>query len=72
MSEPTTQPTPIVMLNEDEKRRWFDERMAKGYAFTFEKAHVPGATYSDGTPEKERNVAVVCNETGERFRFIWG
>lgn len=62
----------LVMLNEEEKKKWFDKRMKKGYSFTFEKAHVPGATYDDGTPEKERNVAVICVETGERLRFLWG
>ncbi len=60
------------MLNEAEKKRWMSERMAKGYSFTYQKAHVPGATYDDGTPERERNVAVRCIETGEVLRFLWG
>lgn len=62
----------LQMLNAQAKSQWMDERMAKGYSFTYEKANVPGATYSDGTPEQERNIAVVCIETGERFKFLWG
>ncbi|MES2367154.1 MAG: hypothetical protein V4563_14855 [Pseudomonadota bacterium] len=60
------------MLNESEKKRWFDERMAKGYSFVFKRARVPGATFSDGKPEPIRNVAVRCVETNEWFEFKWG
>ncbi len=60
------------MLNEELKAKWMDKRMAKGYSFVYRKEHVPGGTYSDGTPEKERNVEVRCVETGEQFKFIWG
>jgi hypothetical protein len=61
----------MKMLNEEAKAIWMNDRMAKGYSFVYEKAHIPGETYSDGTPEKERNVAVTCVETGERFKFLW-
>ena len=62
----------LVMLNLAVKNKWMQERMDKGYSFVYTKGQVPGAKYDDGTPERERNVAVECIETGERFKFLWG
>lgn len=62
----------LVMLNEAEKRKWMQQRMDKGFSFVYTKGHVPGATYEDGTPEKERNIMVECIETGDKFKFLWG
>jgi len=62
----------LVLLNAGEKQSWMQARMDKGFSFVYRKAHVPGATYRDGTPERERNVEVECIETGEVFRFLWG
>jgi hypothetical protein len=62
----------LIMINKSEKSKWMDERMAKGYSFTYTKGIVPGGCYSDGTPEKHgRNVSVTCVEDGCVFNFDW-
>jgi hypothetical protein len=62
----------LKLLNKGQVDTWRRPLMLKRYSFTYTKGHVDGATYSDGTPVAEMNVAVTCLETGESMKLLWG
>ena len=54
----------LNMINWEEKSKWMQERMDKGYSFTYHKGEIEG--YSG-----KINIGVSCDETEEFFCFIW-
>ena len=50
------------MKNRKAKEEWMNDRMAKGYSFTYYKGLVKGV---------RMNIGVKCIETGEQFYFDW-
>lgn len=50
------------MLNKEEKSKWMDERMAKGWSFKYNKGIVNG---------ERMNVSVTCIEDNQTFVFDW-
>ena len=49
----------LRITNEEERSKWMDERMAKGYSFCYFKN------------KKRENVGIFCVETKEEFNYIF-
>ena len=62
----------LKLLNKSQIETWRAPLIRKGYSFTYTKGHVDGATYEDGTPVDQMNVAITCVETSESFKLLWG
>ena len=50
------------MKNQKAKEKFMNERLKKGYSFTYFKGLVKGT---------KMNIGVKCIETGEQFYFDW-